>query len=442
MSTYQFELKDYHAVKEAKILIDGITVLSGLNGSGKSTVARWLHHVVKVLNDFDKMVEREGISQFKLFAGGLERLVFGLPGRLMVNKDVFEEIRFHDIRTYGDTFELFDRIWNLMAAVLERLVDEGDEKEIKRIYNYIFKSEEVADSDLSEIAERILSRIRSNYDKIGEYISTKKSERTFDHFSEKIFSIADDDIEETTVELDFLEDGTSLILDTSFRMPLNLRNVVYINTQNLGNALDRFGINELSEMLSSVRSEMSNQGKALVRMIRQLISGDVNIEKNRTGNSIIRQRKEYIFTRPDGYSFNLRGAATGVISFSYILQLLKNGWIDDGTLLIIDEPECHLHPQWIVDYAKLLVLLNKKLGTKVLISSHNPDMVSAIQAIATSKGLGDKTNFYLAEKVGNEDRYVFNHLGNNIEKIFDSFNIALDRIDLYGLSDNTEAGNN
>ena len=46
MSKYKYTLRDYHAIKEAEIKLDGITVLSGINGCGKSTLSRWLFYLV------------------------------------------------------------------------------------------------------------------------------------------------------------------------------------------------------------------------------------------------------------------------------------------------------------------------------------------------------------------------------------------------------------
>ena len=186
-------------------------------------------------------------------------------------------------------------------------------------------------------------------------------------------------------------------------------------------------------MLSDTsESPVSEASKSIAYLIKNLIGGDINVEKQDLGGKI--ERTEFKFVAKNGKSFNLKGAATGVISFSYILQLLQNGWLTDKTMLIIDEPESHLHPQWIVDYARILVLINKMIGTKILLSSHNPDMIAAIQTISESKGLKDITRFYLATPSPEAlDQYDFNDLGFNIEEIFDSFNIALSRIDSYNL---------
>ena len=119
--------------------------------------------------------------------------------------------------------------------------------------------------------------------------------------------------------------------------------------------------------------------------------------------------------------------------------MLRSGFLTSNTLLIVDEPEAHLHPQWIVEYARLIVLLNKEIGVNFLIASHNPDMVSAIKYISEKEGVDSSLNYYLAEQVDQEkDLYVYKDLGTDINPIFKSFNIALDRIGLYGISENSE----
>ena len=132
--------------------------------------------------------------------------------------------------------------------------------------------------------------------------------------------------------------------------------------------------------------------------------------------------------------FDLAEVATGIKAFSIIQLLLKNGHIDNRTLLIIDEPESHLHPQWIVEYARMIVLLHKHIGVKFFLASHNPDMVSAIRYIAEKEEVLDNVNYYLAEKEEGET-YLYNYrsLGTEIDPIFASFNIAFDRINQYSL---------
>lgn len=115
-----------------------------------------------------------------------------------------------------------------------------------------------------------------------------------------------------------------------------------------------------------------------------------------------------------------------------MLRLIENGYLTENSILIIDEPEAHLHPQWIVEFARILVLLNREVGCKVLLASHNPDMIAAIRSISSAHGTLDATRFYQAEKDPESLRYTYKNLGSDIEEIFQSFNIALERIKDYG----------
>ena len=111
-----------------------------------------------------------------------------------------------------------------------------------------------------------------------------------------------------------------------------------------------------------------------------------------------------------------------------MLRLIENGWLTENTLLEIDEPETNLHPQWVVELAHLLVRINKTFGTKILITSHNPDMVSAIRYISEKEGLLNTTRFYLAEQSEGTDSFYYKNLGCDIEPVFESFNKSFDTL--------------
>lgn len=142
---------------------------------------------------------------------------------------------------------------------------------------------------------------------------------------------------------------------------------------------------------------------------------------------------KFSFKRADGKTFDLMECATGIKSFSILQILLKNGSLTNKTLLIIDEPESHLHPQWIIEYARILVLLNKQIGVKIFLASHDPDLVSAIKYISEKEEIQNNVNFYLAEKGEEEYLYNYKHLKQDIEPIFASFNIAIDLVNRYGI---------
>lgn len=83
--------------------------------------------------------------------------------------------------------------------------------------------------------------------------------------------------------------------------------------------------------------------------------------------------------------------------------LLQKGVLENRNLLIIDEPENHLHPKWQIEYAKLLIEIMKK-GVKIIINTHSVYMIQAIKHFSQkeeNKSLLNKVTFYLAEKQKN-----------------------------------------
>ena len=83
----------------------------------------------------------------------------------------------------------------------------------------------------------------------------------------------------------------------------------------------------------------------------------------------------------------------------------------------------------------MIDLLHKTIGLKIMMATHNPDMVAAIRSISEREGILDHTNFLLASPGDTTHKYIYKNLNHEIGEIFQSFNIALDRIRTYGTND-------
>lgn len=81
--------------------------------------------------------------------------------------------------------------------------------------------------------------------------------------------------------------------------------------------------------------------------------------------------------------------------------MFRKGKLNSNTLLIIDEPEVHLHPTWQVKYAEILVLLSKEFAIPIVLTSHSPYFIEALEAYSKKYNYESSTNFYFAKK--NED---------------------------------------
>ena len=52
----ELSIKDFKAIKRADVQLDGITVVSGINGCGKSTMSKLLYYIFRNANSFEELV--------------------------------------------------------------------------------------------------------------------------------------------------------------------------------------------------------------------------------------------------------------------------------------------------------------------------------------------------------------------------------------------------
>ena len=121
--------------------------------------------------------------------------------------------------------------------------------------------------------------------------------------------------------------------------------------------------------------------------------------------------KQDFFFVPDNTDNNLYvgNMASGEKMFGILQKMARYGMLSSDHMLIFDEPENHLHPEWQVKLAELLVTL---LGNdvSVLLTTHSSTLISALQDFAYSKKLESKVNFYFADPnngtIDNVDKFA------------------------------------
>ena len=245
--------------------------------------------------------------------------------------------------------------------------------------------------------------------------------------------LREDDVAPESMQL--WEDDVNIISEESLGSLFNIERAIYIDTPmalNAKNLADNVFLQRLHSNMTHSLGRTLDKSKMLLLRIARLLNGKIS-----QSDSLLGETELYYERKDEHLKLPVEKIATGMKTFAYLYQLIKNGYLDDKTILMIDEPEVHLHPQWIVEYARLLVLIHKTLGTKLILASHDPDFIAAIKAIAKREEVLEETNFYISSSEEQECsyRYNFKWLGKDIEPIFESFNIALERIQQYGDTD-------
>lgn len=119
--------------------------------------------------------------------------------------------------------------------------------------------------------------------------------------------------------------------------------------------------------------------------------------------------------------------ASGIKTFGIIQLLLDANELNPGKMLIIDEPENHLHPKWQIDCAHLIVNLVKE-GIPVMVSSHSPYFIQGIRFFAEREEINDLVKYYLAENETDTDLSILEDVTDNLNKIFIKLSEPLNNI--------------
>ncbi len=425
------KIQDFRAIKNAEIILDGISVVAGVNGSGKSTISKVLYHFLKTVIHYDEAIQKHFEEDKSMYHDALSNII-------KVLKNASQNTNYKTPSYLSHTLpELLESLFSvdvkdgkqldylkIFAIQIEQILDtidfDKEPSQLKYLKVFLSSTFNIEVEDIFNAFQMLTDILVKKEKEIQEI----KQERPLFILNSVIYKIFYE-----TVQVHLENNGLDIIdyqNETLFNYPEINRVAYYDSPMLLGFYTETKGFEHWNDMNKELSAQKDH--------IESFTNFSNNISKVIGGNNVYDDHymQPFRFERKDGKRFNLLDCATGLKSFSMIQMLIQNGFIGSRTLLIIDEPEAHLHPQWVVEYARLLVLLNKHTGCKFLLASHHPDMISALKYISQAEGTEDNFNLYFAEESDEEYKYNFENQNGSLERVFESLNIGLDKIDEYG----------
>jgi energy-coupling factor transporter ATP-binding protein EcfA2 len=427
-TTLKLKLENYKAIRDATIALDDITVLSGVNASGKSTIAHAFHSIINLSATYNEWAIRSAWSDIAPLVWEMASLAGrlsqgnGYEGGALNNAIVDDFERNLLLRPYSDTVKAVSNVLsNIGELIAARKNDESATRAFDVFLRNISKDSEVTVENYIANVTRKLSRSQEKYDDLirqrvyTAYNVVSPAMREWLMFPGVIcFSESDTVVYHTEKG----QQGNAQPI-SDLKEIYGVKRAIYIESPWTSiPRLQNDGRLDMKDGYVYPVGKLRNQPKL---GLFEVLNGSL---KNEDGH--------WQYLRKDGLSpIDLSICATGMKALSILEILYDGGYLDDDTLLIVDEPEAHLHPQWVFEYAKILVALNRRHQVRLLITSHNPDMVNAIKTIADEEGV-EGLRFYVSESVDDSPYdFTYRDLGRDIEPIFATFNKALDSIEAY-----------
>lgn len=150
------------------------------------------------------------------------------------------------------------------------------------------------------------------------------------------------------------------------------------------------------------------------------INNTIDFKQNR----VLKKINEFV---PDNTELEYRDNFNSSLKlFLLIKKLLYSNALTEKTLLIIEEPESHLHPEWQIEVAELLMLLLKDLNVKIVLTTYSPYLLQGLN-LFSKKYKYKQNNFYLSRRT-KENSVVVDDINNNLDEAYKLFAIPIMRL--------------
>ena len=404
----KLRLENVSMITEATVEVVGVTVITGDNDTGKSTVGKALfslfnsffdtkrQHCLEILDavinviphpDFDPLAQRENYIEFA------DVLHYAQSMHVEISKQIVRD------------FELTE-ILNQIKSQIHHLPIEESVKE--KVISDIDNKASLSPSTYNNL--RLHRFLNGNFTNHVTTLGKPENTKSLIGLSMKQDTIQlQASIVNSTLELYGSESlytqaifiDSPRILDAHLWLPASTR---FSTEAYLRKLLEKPTADNLSD-----QADFSNKFQDIVACFNKINIGSLNKEKNR-----------YFYTSPNGQTLPIRNISTGIKVFAIIRHLFFNQSLEANGTLILDEPEIHLHPDWQLTLAELIVLLQRDLGMHILLTTHSPYFLEAIEVYSEKYGIQDKCRYYMSRK--EEGGVVFDdYTGRTVPDMYDHF---------------------
>ena len=383
----KYRVQNVGKIENADISIDGITVLTGPNDTGKSTIGKILYTVFSSMYHSDSQVQRakrssirRNVSEFVRESMDLapvqrqavvELTTANLISLFQGNAESAEKVQavfaqnasVDDLLISQDTFE--DSLQALLVKC-RKSWDVPDAEVRQSLFNSTFAGEFGAKSVLPQNGKEnseVSIEIR------GDNISLKRGNGDFLHIEQEINLIKSISYIDDPFIVDQLDFGNSIhVSDLDHRQDLKRKLT--------RRASEDFSVDELLA---------EEKLKVVMDRFNQICGGDL----------IQAEGRYFQYQSPDlSKPIPVKDMSTGMKSFLILKELLLNGQLEENGIVVLDEPEVHLHPAWQIAFARIIVELQKAFHLNFLITTHSVEFLTAIEHFSQNSGMEKICHYY------------------------------------------------
>lgn len=415
----RLSIQNLAKIKNAEIELNGITVIAGDNDTGKSTVGKALYAMFNGFVNMDRIIHNQRCHSL---SNAIINTVAEIVPISHKNSTLLGG-------NFGDIIEFSKVLQNEQILTYDNIIEKGKEY-VLTIYNVNLN--DILDDEKYVELER---RIRKILQVTNEEISRQRVSNMFSRvFQYQINSLQTKN--DASVKMQIKSNMVSTVISEnickSVEYDFNIsHNAVYVDNpfviDNVSSGfwggdfvLSRDLAARLSDQIDiDVVTSIVNEKdlSKVFAIINQAVPGEFDQEDNK----LVLRRGAW--KEP----LNAANLSAGVKAFAILKILIQNHQLREKDVLILDEPEIHLHPEWQILYAEFLVLFQKVFDLTILLTTHSPYFLNAIEVFSRKYDRLDKVNYYKT-KVEDDNMVTLVEVTDNIDEIYGSMAAPFNRL--------------
>ncbi|MEI0447704.1 AAA family ATPase [Brachyspira intermedia] len=396
----KLKISNFAKIEESDIKIDGITVICGDNDTGKSTIGKILFSIfnydnfkkVRIRNDFRRKLYQSLIRY--IFKNEIEHHYFEIMDNIFNNVDyLYNEIN-------------RDKLYNILKKnIPDRIINNISDETIYRTVDDILKVMSISE-------DKLKFQIMSDYfGNIFEY----QINNLFNKNSNAVLEL---EIKKQKMNIEFKNDEC-VKFDSDFNI---IHNAFYIDNPFIINYINGDIDTDNFILEKTIHDFISDDNKNVFDSVKnkEILEKVYDVLNSVMNAKIINKDDDlYLHYNENDIEIKLGNLSAGLKSFVIIKRLLENGSLNEKDVLILDEPEIHLHPKWQLVYAELIVLLQKYFNLTITITTHSHYFLEAINRYSKKHSIDKRVNFYITELAENQSNVIFKNVNDNLDIIYE-----------------------
>jgi predicted ATP-dependent endonuclease of OLD family len=412
----QLIINNIAKVNDAVIELNGLTVIAGANNTGKSTINKIFYCMFNSFYNIEEKIHNERKNSIK---NEIKKFIYYNTSksnmRLLSNRQKQTRIA-DDITGYIFSKGIYDK--DNIKSIIKENIELMDEVK-------------VTEEDEDDFINKLLSILN-----IGDLeVLTIVATRYFnEEFHGQVNNVEDIDsvgsvvlaIKNQVINVLFkshlcisIKKEMNLSLDATFiDNPYILDEIDNPNHEEMGHRKNLVSKLEVKnyDVMEGIFDEVINRNK---------IENIINILSKADNGRFVEIDGEYGYIEKGKKNpVKLASLSTGLKTFLIIKRLIENNAITQNGILILDEPEIHLHPDWQLILAETLILLQKEFNLNILLTTHSPYFLHAIEVYSLIYKTDSVCRYYYSS-INCENKVTIQDVTENTDVIYKSLASSL-----------------